>query len=169
MGKYINWPDGEFDEMSSVYAKAEKDEQDRPILEEMEKQAVAEARANCRAFKKEDGKRVTEEEFDDLTDVDKELMIASLAGFGIGKFSQDFDATTFSAVCTQDAGNLSACVFFTILNRLEKMEGAAQMIAPKWTLELFVPAGCNRSRLGKWEVLAMMLYPWISVRETLAE
>ena len=51
-----------------------------------------------------------------------------------------------------------------ILNTLEKLDGAINVLIPKWTLELYVPLG-GRKGLSQWELLIMQLYPWLSIRE----
>ena len=165
MGKYINWCGGDLGEIEAVYKRAGKNKSAEALLEEMEKQAFAEAKANCRMFKLDNGERMSKEKFGELGDVDLETMVASLGGFAVGGLSQDLEEAVLSAEFTPDAGNLSACVFFRIINKLERLDGTVQRIADKWTLELVVPSGV-KGRLAKWEMLTMMLYPWLSVRES---
>ena len=59
---------------------------------------------------------------------------------------------------------VQACTVFNILNRIEKLDGAITVLIPKWTLNLQVPLGGKKGLL-QWEMLIMLLYPWLSVME----
>ena len=54
---------------------------------------------------------------------------------------------------------------FSVLNRLEKLDGAFNVLFPKATLELRVPLGAKKGMM-KCEMLIMQLYPWLSITET---
>lgn len=54
---------------------------------------------------------------------------------------------------------------FSVLNRLEKLDGAFNVRFPKATLELKVHLGANKGMM-KCERLIMQLYPWLSITET---
>jgi hypothetical protein len=54
---------------------------------------------------------------------------------------------------------------FSLLNRLEKLDGAFNVMFPKAALELRVPLGAKKGMM-KCEMLIMQLYPWLSIIET---
>lgn len=54
---------------------------------------------------------------------------------------------------------------FSVLNCLEKIDGAFNVMFPKATLELRVPLGAKKGMM-KCEMLIMQLYPWLSITET---
>lgn len=159
----LKWESAELDDIDSVYDAAEKDENIAALLKELETQALEEAKANCDAFTVK-GKRMTEKDFDKLTSADKEIMISRLAGNGISTIDRDLNKKTLKAECKPDIAAVQACAMFLLLDRLEKLESVITVLAPKWTLELKVPAG-KKHGMAKWEMLIMMLHPWLSVRE----
>ena len=57
------------------------------------------------------------------------------------------------------------CTMFSVLNRLEKLDGAFNVRFPQATLELRIPLGARKGMM-KCEMLIMQLYPWLSIKET---
>ena len=53
---------------------------------------------------------------------------------------------------------------FSVLNRLEKLDGVFNVMFPKATLELRVPLGAKKGMV-KCEMLIIQLYPWLSINE----
>lgn len=54
---------------------------------------------------------------------------------------------------------------FSVLKRLEKLDGAFNVRFPQAKLELRIPLGAKKGMM-KCEMLIMQLYPWLSIKET---
>lgn len=54
---------------------------------------------------------------------------------------------------------------FSVLNRLEKIDVAFNVMFPKATLERRIPLDAEKG-LVKCEMLIIQLYPWLSITET---
>ncbi len=163
MNRKISWNSYVLDEIELVYEKAEENEQIGRMMEQLEAQALAEAKSNCGLIKADHP--LTPAQFDGLSKNDKETVIKILAGAGLAAISQDIPTATLRIRLSSKIPQVQACTFFDILNRLEKLDGALNMLVPKWTLELQVPLG-GKKGLFQWEMLIMQLYPWItSVKE----
>ena len=163
MNRKISWESCVLDEIELVYDKAEENAAIGKMMEQLEAQALAEAKSNCRLIQA--NIPLTPEKFDGLSDNDKETVIKVLAGAGLESLNQDMASATLKIRLSPKIPQVQACTFFDILNRLEKLDGALNVFVPKWTLELQVPLG-GKKGLFQWEMLIMQLYPWItSVKE----
>ena len=167
MNRKIGWESYEFDEIGLVYEKAEENESIGRLLEQLEIQALAEAKANCGLLMTDAGGRISPEQFDNLEEEDKETVIKVLSGLGLGSVEQDLQKGIFHVWFTNKIQTVMACTMFALLNYLEKLDGAVNVRHLEWTLELQVPPG-GRKGLVQWEMLIMQLYPWITVEETAA-
>ena len=163
MNRKISWESCVLDEIELVYDKAEENAAIGKMMEQLEAQALAEAKSNCRLIQA--NIPLTPEKFDGLSDNDKETVIKVLAGAGLESLNQDMASATLKIRLSPKITQVQACTIFDILNRLEKLDGALNVFVPKWTLELQVPLG-GKKGLFQWEMLIMQLYPWItSVKE----
>ena len=163
MNRKISWESCVLDEIELVYDKAEENAAIGKMMEQLEAQALAEAKSNCGLIQA--NIPLTPEKFDGLSDNDKETVIKVLAGAGLESLSQDMPSATLKIRLSPKIPQVQACTFFDILNRLEKLDGALNVFVPKWTMELQVPLG-GKKGLFQWEMLIMQLYPWItSVKE----
>ena len=83
---------------------------------------------------------------------------------GLSGLQTDMETAAIKIRLSSLITRVQACTIFSILNTLEKLDGAINVLIPKWTLELYVPLG-GRKGLSQWELLIMQLYPWLSIRE----
>lgn len=165
MNRKIMWRSGEFDEIELVYEKAEANEAISKALEQLEVQALAEAKTNVGMLKTDSGTTLTPDKFDVLSDTDKETVIRVLGNAGLAGANTDYKTATITFKLSPLSSKVPACTVFSILNRLEKLDGAFDaVISSKATLELQVPVG-GKKGLFQYEMLIMQLYPWLSVRE----
>lgn len=167
MNRKINWNSCEFDEIELVYEKAASNEYIGKLLEQLEAAALSEAKNNCGLLTTDSGKHITPEQFDAISDTDKETVIKVLSEIGLASISQDIQTAAIFIRFTEKIQSVLACTIFNVLNRLEKLDGAINLLKPKWTLELQIPLG-GKKGLFQWELLIMQLYPWLSVSETSA-
>lgn len=164
MKRRIAWGTCALDEIELVYEKAEENTAIADQLEQLEQQALNEAKANIGMFPSDDHKILLPEQFDALSDNDKELLIMLTGNKGLSGLQTDMETATIKIRLSSLIPRVQACTIFSILNTLEKLDGAINVLIPKWTLELYVPLG-GRKGLSHWELLIMQLYPWLSIRE----
>ena len=168
MNRNLSWASGLFDEIELVYEKAENNEKLQEELFQLEKQALLEAEEACSEgglFAAEVGQTLTSEQFQAMAEIDKETAIVMLSQRGLSGFDVKRGSATIIAKFSTQIQRMLACTIMGLLNRLEKMDGSAQVTSPKWTLVLLVPLE-GKKNLFRWEMLIMQLYPWISVQET---
>lgn len=165
MNRKIFWRSMELDEIELVYEKAEKDSDIAALMEQLEAQALTEAKNNVGILKTDKGTYLTPDQFDGLSEIDKETVIKVLSNNGLSYLSTEIQTATIIVKLSPVITKVQACTIFNLLNRIEKLDGAINTLKPKWTLELQVPLG-GKKGLFQWEMLIMQLYPWISVRET---
>lgn len=160
MERKINWISGYLDEIELVYDKAEENAEIAELLSEFEEGALAEAKMQCGAFKIEtDGKPVGPQQFDSVPDEIKETVIARLSDLGIGSFNAPLTKPTIEIYLSPAARLVFCCTAFSILNRLEKLDGAINVLHPKMTLKIEAPLGCKR--MIQLQTLLVQLYPWL--------
>ena len=152
-----------FDEIDLVYEKAEKNKTTFDIYLDIEKSALAVAENNCHMFIS-DGATVTEEKFSSLSDEIKSLMIYELSKRGLYGFSPSMEAPEIRVTLTEYSPIVLGCTMFSILNSIEKLDGTYNEIFPKASLVIEAPFG-GKKGLVKLEMMVMLLYPWLSVRE----
>lgn len=165
MNRKISWRSMELDEIELVYEKAEENSGISSLMEQLEIQALAEAKNNVSMLKTDGGNFLTPEKFDGLSDIDKETVIKVLGNMGLSAQSTEMQTATIIVKFSPIIIKVQACTIFNLLNRIEKLDGALSVLNPKWTLELQVPLG-GKKGLFQWEMMIMQLYPWISVKET---
>ena len=152
-----------WDEMESVYEKAGNADQNKyakDILSELEQWAVAEAE-----FALDEGGAIK------YICKGKEEVMSYLSDIGLDKFSID---VLLKSKITIEFSLYSyftlGCTMFFILNKLEKLEkldGALDLIGPKVSLELRLPPnGKVEKEMVKCRMLLMWLYPWLSITVT---
>lgn len=160
----LTWSSGALDEIDAVYWKAEENEVIGAMLEQLEQEALREAEA---AFDSGLIKRngFSSEIFNELTISEKEFVIVRLANGGVIPKKIDIASVTITMRLTPIIQQIMACTIFDILNRLEKLDGALNIIHPNWTLLLEEPLG-GRNGLTPWIILITACYPWITISET---
>lgn len=163
MERKIQWNSGCFDEIDLVYDKAKQNETVAGILSELETGALAEARAYSNKIVI-DGRPITPQQFDALPDNAKEYVMSSLSNMGLSSFSSPITEPKITVRLSPHIQYVRCCTAFSILNRLEKLDGSFNMLHPTATLELQVPLG-GKKGMFQIELLIMQLYPWLKVTE----
>lgn len=164
MERKINWYSCCHDEIELVYDKANEDENIAATLMELETMALQEAEESCGMLKMGDNP-ITREMFLQMNDQDKETVMYYLSGAGLQEFVPSITEGKITVTFTPHIQRVLGCTMFSVLNRLEKLDGAFNVICPKATLELRVPLGAKKGMM-KYEMLIMQLYPWLSITET---
>ena len=164
MERKINWYSGCHDEIELVYDKASENENIAATLMELETMALQEAEENC-GMLKIGNNPITREMFLQMSEQDKETVMYYLSGAGLQEFVPSMTDGKISVTFTPHIQSVLGCTMFSLLNRLEKLDGAFNVIFPKATLELRVPLGAQKGMM-KCEMLIMQLYPWLSITET---
>ena len=164
MNRKIEWRSMELDEIELVYEKAENNHNIETLLEQLETQALEEAKNNMGMLKTDTGNVLKPEQFESLSDTDKETVIKVLGNAGLSALNTDLQTATIIITLSPIITRVQACTVFNILNRIEKLDGAITILKPEWKLKLQVPLG-GRKGLFQWEMLIMQLYPWLSVQE----
>lgn len=164
MERKINWYSGCHDEIELVYDKANEDESIAAALMELETMALREAEENCGMVKMGD-KPVTHEMFLEMSEEGKEVVMYYLSNAGLQEFVPSMTEGKITVTFTPYIQRALGCTMFSVLNRLEKLDGAFNVRFPQAALELKMPLGARKGMM-KWEMLIMQLYPWLSVRET---
>lgn len=164
MDRKINWYSGYHDEIELVYDKANENENIAATLMELETMAFQEAEENCGILKMGDNP-ITREMFLQMNEQDKEMVMYYLSGAGLQEFVPSMTEGKITVTFTPYIQRVLGCTMFSVLNRLEKLDGAFNVMFPKATLELRVPLGAKKGMM-KCEMLIMQLYPWLSITET---
>lgn len=164
MGRKIWWVSNCFDEIELIYQKAKEDEMICSVIEELEALALEEAGSHYDLLKTEKGP-ITAEQYMAMNDMGKEIVIYSLAEFGLKEFNVDLSTLTITVTFSSMIQAVLGCTFFEVLNRLEKLDGVLNaLVTSKITLEFKVPFGGSKGLL-KLKMLILQLYPWISIKE----
>lgn len=163
MERKIGWKSYCYDEIELVYEKAEKKESIGAILAEIEEMALREAEENC-GLLNINGQRITREMFKAMTNSEKEQVMYNLAGIGLESLYFTNDSPIITIRLSAYIQSVLGCTMFSILNRLEKLDGAFNVFHPEATLEIIVPLGAKKG-LSKCEMLISALYTWLSITE----
>lgn len=163
MERRIQWNSGCFDEIDLVYDKAAEKEVTSKILADLEVGALAEAKAYSDKIIVE-GRPLTSQQFDALPDSMKEQVMWQLSGMGLASFSASLTEPKIGVRLSPHIQCVRCCTAFSILNRLEKLDGAFNVLHPQATLEIQAPLG-GKQGLVQIEMLISMLYPWLKVTE----
>lgn len=164
MERKINWCTYCHDEIDLVYDKAKEDENIAAALMELETMALREAEESCGLLKMGD-KPITREMFLEMSEEDKEIVMYYLSSAGLQEFVPSMTEGKITVTFTPHIQQVLGCTMFSVLNRLEKLDGAFNVRFPQAILELRVPLGAKKGMM-KCEMLIMQLYPWLSIRET---
>ena len=164
MERKINWYSGCHDEIELVYDKANENESIAATLMELETMALQEAEESCGMLKMGDSP-ITREMFLQMSEQDKEMVMYYLSGAGLQEFVPSMTEGKITVTFSPHIQRVLGCTMFSVLNRLEKLDGAFNVMFPKATLELRVPLGAKKGMM-KCEMLIMQLYPWLSITET---
>ena len=164
MERKINWYSGCHDEIELVYDKANENDSVAATLMELETMALQEAEESCGMLKMGD-KPITREMFLEMSEQDKETVMYYLSGAGLQEFVPSMTEGKITVTFTPHIQHVLGCTMFSVLNRLEKLDGAFNVMFPKATLEFRVPLGAKKGMM-KCEMLIMQLYPWLSITET---
>ncbi len=163
MDRKIEWKSYCHDEIELVYEKAEDNENIGNMLSELEQMALHEAEENCGLLRLS-GQSITKEMFQAMSDNDKEQIMYYLSGVGLEGFNSSMAEPVITVTLSSHIQLVLGCTMFSILNRLEKLDGAYNVLHPKATLEIIAPLG-GKKGLMRCEMLIMALYPWLSVSE----
>lgn len=164
MERKINWYSGCHEEIELVYEKACENEKIAATLMELETMALQEAEENCGILMVGDNSG-SRERFRQMTEHEKENVMYHLSGAGLQAFDVSMTEGKITVTFSQHIQSVLGCTMFSVLNRLEKLDGAFNVLFPKATLELRIPLGGKKGMM-KCEMLMMQLYPWLSIRET---
>lgn len=163
MNRQIKWESGCYDEIELIYEKAESDEEFARILTELEQRSMSEARIYCK-FVNTGGEPLTTEKFDALSPQQKERVIWRLGEGGIAKINASMAEPVITVTFSPIIQLVMGCTMFSVLNRLEKLDGSYNIIFPKATLQLLIPLGGRRG-LFRYIMTIIQLYPWLTVSE----
>ena len=166
MERKIAWSSGYYDEIELVYEKAAQTGKAADILSELEEKALQEAEAACSSgLLSYKGKLLTKEDWASLPMNKKEQVIIGLGDI-IGL--EELDCKPDSAVVKLELSPLIpltlGCTMFSVINRLEKLDGALNTIFPEVTLNILAPLG-GKKDLFKCQIILMCLYPWLKIHE----
>lgn len=164
MNRKIMWDSGYLDEMPLVYQKAENDEFIGRYLEALEEKALEEVRTNLWQIRRQDGSALTEADFENLSESDKEYFIAMFGDAGWRNITPDFANQAFYIQFSPKFLKFMGCTIFNLLNRFEKLDGRLIDGSSKWTVEFQVPIGAKKGLL-QWELLIMKIFPWAAIQE----
>ena len=167
MNRQLSWDNGQFDEIELVYDRGESDESIGKMLEKLETQAIEEAKASCVSgglINASVNPNLTKEQLSAAYDSNKEGVIQALSQLGLASLVPDLPSGSIRVTFTPLIQLVLASTMFDLLNRLEKLDGALNVLKPNWTLVLEVPLG-GRKGLVQWEILILSLYPWLSIEE----
>ena len=163
MERKIQWDSGCLDEIELVYDRAAENEAAANILSNLEVGALEEAKANYWMVRPQDSSH-SAERYDALPGYVKEHTIAALGMEGLTRFYATVTEPEIIVQLSPLVQKLRCCTAFSILNRLEKLDGAINTIFPKVTLKIQAPPGCRRG-LAQMEMLIVLIYPWLKVCE----
>ena len=121
MNRKIEWRSMELDEIALVYEKAEKNHTIETLLEQLETQALEEAKTNMGMRKTDTGNVLKPEQFERLSDTDKETAIKVLGNAGLSAWNTDLQTATIISTLSPIITSVQACTVFNILNRIEKL------------------------------------------------
>lgn len=164
MGRSIQWASGVLDEMVLVYEKTAENPAAENLLSRLEQSALAEARAHCGLVTSK-GCLIKPSEYDLLTDEVKEALMWALSQVGLAAFSALMDEAKIIVRLSPRIQEVRCSTAFSILNRLEKLDGAYDAVHLRAKLEMQAPLG-GKKGLMPIEALIAMLYPWLAGSET---
>lgn len=113
---------------------------------ELEAMALQEAEESCGMLKMGD-KPITREMFLEMGEQDKETVMYYLSGAGLQEFVPSMTEGKITVTFTPHIQRVLGCTMFSVLNRLEKLDGAFNVMFPKATLELRVPLGAKKGMM----------------------
>lgn len=164
MERRIQWQTGCYDEIDLVYEKAERNPGIAALLSELETMALNDTEESCGLLVL-DNQPLTRESVRTLSQDDLETLMVILGQMGLESFVPSMKDGSITVTLSPRIQQVLGCTLFSILNRLEKLDGAFNVRFPNAKLELRVPLG-GKKGLMKCEMLIMQLYPWLSITET---
>jgi hypothetical protein len=165
MNRKIMRDSGYLDEIPLVYQKAENDEFIGKYLEALEEKALEEVRTNLWQIRRKDGSVLSESDYENLSESDKEYFITLFGDAGWRTITPDFENQAFCIQFSPKFLKFMGCTIFNLLNRFEKLDGRVIDGSSKWTVEFQVPIGAKKGLL-QWEILFMKMFPWAVIQET---
>ena len=168
MERKIAWVTGCYEAIELVYQKAEADEETAVLLSALEERALREMGQQCSIGRvKKNGQALTKEWYEQAADADREGLLRAFGGNVLKNFHVDLFPPKCTATFSPLFPQLIGCAMFDVINRLEKLDGAIQIVAgeDKVELELQEP---EAEKPGMEEILALLmkLYPWLDIHET---
>ena len=168
MERKIAWVTGCYEAMELVYQKAEADEEIAALLQKLEERALRELGEQCVIGRvKKNGQALTKEWYEGASDADREGLLRAFGGNVLRNFHVDLFPPKCTATFSPLFPQLIGCVMFDVINRLEKLDGAIQIVSgdDAVELELQEPEG-EKEAMEEILVLLQKLYPWLNIRET---
>ena len=163
MNRQIKWESGCYDEIELIYEKAENDKEIAEFLEELEERSINEAHRYCQYLNFE-GKPLTTEQYDALSQRQKEQVICRLGEGGIADIDISMEEPLITVTFSATIQLVMGCTMFSLLNRLEKLDGSYNTRFPKAILQLMVPLS-GRKGLFSYVMMILKMYPWLKVSE----
>lgn len=151
-----------FDKIDSIFEKASNKEVSMKILHELQGEAFDEAKTNCHLFRKH-GIPYSSEEFDILPEEEKNHMIYALSDVGLSEFELNSKEGKMKAVLSPCFRPIYACTMFSVLNRLQKLDGIIDEVHEKVEFDIHVPK-YGKDCFIHFLTLLVLLYPWLETK-----
>lgn len=164
MKRKIQWNINCYDEIELVYEKGKSNEDIAKLLSELEEIALTEAAQNCGLLSTDKGP-VTPEEFQMMDSNNKEAVMYYLGQAGLSYFNADISNGEIVVRFSPFISLVMGCTMFSIINRLEKLDGSFNAFCSKSILKFQTPLGGEKG-IVNWEMLILQLYPWLTINET---
>ena len=145
-------------ELGLVFDKADDNKIIGLMLDELKINALSEARGHCSYLKKGD-KPVSVEEFDNFSADEKAEVICLLGSMGIKEFTSQSAKGKINISFSAHIQKVLSCAMFIILNKLENLDGAIDVVSPEVEVTVQAPLG-GKKGLSKCYMLMQVLYPW---------
>ena len=154
-----------YQELELVFQKGETNDTIKQMLSELTKNAYEEAKNFC-PYLKYKGKTLSPDEFEQLQAIEKAEIIRDLGeNLGLKQFNTMESLTGKMQIeLSRYLPYVLSCTMFSILNRIENLDGAINAAIPKVEITILVPLG-GKKGLAKCEMLLVLLYPWITIHE----
>lgn len=151
-----------FDKIDFIFEKANNKEVSMRLLDELQSEAFIEAKTNCHLFRT-NGKSYSHRQFDFLSEAEKNFMIYALSDIGLSGFELNSKEGTMKAVLSPCFRPIFACTMFSILNRLQKLDGVIDLVHDKVKFDIHVPK-YGKDCFVHFLTLLVLLYPWVETR-----
>lgn len=145
-------------ELALVFEKAQNNEMISSMIEELKENAFNEARTNCH-YLLIDNKPLSAEQFENLDASTKSEVICTLGSIGLDEFIPNSFEGKINIKFSIHIQRVLSCTMFVILNKLENLDGAINVLSPEVQISVKAPLG-GKKGLAKCYMLIQALYPW---------